>query len=57
MYDMSHAYEQERSNKAKLEEDMAKLRQFYDNQLKSVDGQLAHLPPTAAGILVLYSAV
>ncbi|XP_041367083.1 kinesin-like protein KIF17 [Gigantopelta aegis] len=48
MYEMSHAYEEEKSNKVKLEEDMAKLRQFYDSQLKSVDGQLAHLPPTAA---------
>lgn len=28
---------------------MLKLRAFYDTQLSSVDGQIAGLPPTAAG--------
>ncbi|XP_071104512.1 osmotic avoidance abnormal protein 3-like isoform X1 [Haliotis cracherodii] len=48
MNDMADKYEMEKVGKAKLEEDMTKLRSFYDDQLRSVDGQLAHLPPSAA---------
>ncbi|XP_067655416.1 osmotic avoidance abnormal protein 3-like [Haliotis asinina] len=48
MQDMANKYEMEKVGKAKLEEDMNKLRSFYDDQLRSVDGQLAHLPPSAA---------
>lgn len=42
-------YEQEITNKKKIQQDMLKLRAFYDTQLSSVDGQIAGLPPTAAG--------
>ncbi|XP_048779621.1 kinesin-like protein KIF17 isoform X3 [Ostrea edulis] len=41
-------YEQEITNKKKIQQDMLKLRAFYDTQLSSVDGQIAGLPPTAA---------
>jgi hypothetical protein len=36
-------------SKAKLQQDMHKLRSFYDNKLSNVEGQIADLPPTAAG--------
>ena len=49
MQDMQTEMEAERSNRGKLQADMDKLRAFYDTKLKSVDGQLADLPPTSAG--------
>ena len=46
---MKNEYENEKVSKAKLQQDMLKLRAFYDNKLSNVDGQIATLPPTAAG--------
>ena len=46
---MKSEYENEKVSKAKLQQDMLKLRAFYDNKLSNVDGQIAGLPPTAAG--------
>lgn len=40
--------EAERTNRDKLQQDMDKLRAFYDTKLRNVDGQLADLPSTAA---------
>ncbi|XP_005106603.1 kinesin-like protein KIF17 isoform X2 [Aplysia californica] len=45
--EMKSAYEAEKSNKAKLQQDMLRLRAFYDDKLRDVDGQLAGLPSTA----------
>ncbi|ESP02412.1 hypothetical protein LOTGIDRAFT_138487 [Lottia gigantea] len=39
MNNMKEMYEAEKSNKGKLEEDMQKLRSFYDNKLQDVNGQ------------------
>ncbi|XP_059138921.1 kinesin-like protein KIF17 isoform X2 [Physella acuta] len=47
MAQMKAAFEEEKSNKVKLQQDMDKLRAFYDSKMKSVDGQLAGLPSTA----------
>ncbi len=49
MDQMSQKYEEEKVGKARLEDDMSKLRRFYDDKLRSVDGQLAHLPSSAQG--------
>ena len=49
MQEMQTEMEMERTNRGKLQADMDKLRAFYDTKLKSVDGQLADLPPTSAG--------
>ena len=49
MQKMQQEMELERSNRGKLQDDMNKLRAFYDTKLRNVDGQLAHLPPTQAG--------
>ncbi|XP_052823779.1 kinesin-like protein KIF17 [Octopus bimaculoides] len=37
-------YEEERNNRAKLQEDMTKLQDFYESKLSFVDGQIAELP-------------
>ena len=50
---MKAEYERERGDKAKIQQDMLKLRAFYDTKLSSVDGKIAGLPPTAAGESVL----
>ena len=47
MQQYKQAFEEEKSNKAKLQKDMEKLRAFYDEKTKSVEGQLAGLPTTA----------
>ncbi|KAL3841306.1 hypothetical protein ACJMK2_019469, partial [Sinanodonta woodiana] len=47
LHDMQKQYEEEKVSKAKLEQDMAKLREFYDVRLRTVEGQIAHLPTTA----------
>lgn len=46
---MKAEFEREKSDKKKIQQDMLKLRAFYDTKLSSVDGQIAVLPPTAAG--------
>lgn len=46
---MKREFETEQISKAKLQQDMHKLRSFYDNKLSNVEGQIADLPPTAAG--------
>ena len=46
---MKSEFETEKTSKAKLQQDMLKLRAFYDNKLSNVEGQIADLPPTAAG--------
>lgn len=51
---MKAMYEEEKDNKVKLEDGMLKLRQYYDDKLHSVDGQIANLPPTAAGQFVIF---
>ncbi|XP_076450542.1 osmotic avoidance abnormal protein 3-like isoform X2 [Babylonia areolata] len=48
MQAMKAEMEAERSNRGRLQADMDKLRAFYDTKLNSVNGQLAHLPPTSA---------
>ena len=45
---MKKEFETEQISKAKLQQDMHKLRSFYDNKLSNVEGQIADLPPTAA---------
>ena len=47
--DMEQQYEEEKVGKAKLEQDMAKLRAFYDEKLNNVDGELKKIPSTAEG--------
>lgn len=49
MEELKKTMELERINKDKLQQDMDKLRAFYDTKLRNVDGQLADLPPTSAG--------
>ena len=44
--------EEEKANRGKLQADMDKLRAFYDTKLRNVDGQLADLPSTEAGIQI-----
>jgi hypothetical protein len=44
---MQQQYETEKISKAKLEQDMLKLRQFYDSRLANVDGEIEKLPSTA----------
>lgn len=46
---MKEEFEREKSDKKKIQQDMLKLRAFYDTKLSSVDGQIAVLPPTSAG--------
>ena len=46
---MEQQYEEEKVGKAKLEQDMAKLRAFYDEKLNNVDGELKKIPSTAEG--------
>ncbi|XP_055901173.1 osmotic avoidance abnormal protein 3-like [Biomphalaria glabrata] len=46
MNELKIAFEEEKTNKTKLQQDMDKLRAFYDSKIKSVDGQLAGLPST-----------
>lgn len=46
---MKSEFETEQISKAKLQQDMHKLRSFYDNKLSNVEGKIADLPPTAAG--------
>ncbi|CAG2224103.1 KIF17 [Mytilus edulis] len=46
--DMKKEYENEKVSKNKIQNDMVRLRAFYDNKLSNVDGQIADLPPTAA---------
>ncbi|XP_050410130.1 osmotic avoidance abnormal protein 3 isoform X2 [Patella vulgata] len=53
MSEMKQMYEAEKTNKGRLEEDMQKLRHFYDNKLQDVNGQLDHLPSTAEGQTVV----
>ncbi|KAK3101727.1 hypothetical protein FSP39_005895 [Pinctada imbricata] len=48
LQEMKAEYEREKGDKVKIQQDMLKLRAFYDTKLKSVDGQIAGLPPTAA---------
>lgn len=49
MMEMQEEYEKEKTSKAKVEQNLVKLREYYDSKLSSVDGQLQGLPPTAAG--------
>lgn len=53
---MKTEFESEKISKAKLQQDMLKLRAFYDNKLSNVEGQIAGLPPTAAGN-ILYRVI
>ncbi|XP_064634269.1 osmotic avoidance abnormal protein 3-like isoform X2 [Lineus longissimus] len=48
LQDMQTKYESEKVSKAKLEEDMSKLRSFYDEKITSVEGKYNHLPPPGA---------
>lgn len=43
-------YEEEKISKNKLQQDMSRLRGFYDERLASVESHIAHLPTTAEGI-------
>lgn len=49
MTEIKTAFEMEKSNKAKLQQDMDKLRTFYDNKVKNLDSRLIDLPTTAQG--------
>lgn len=44
---MQQQYETEKISKVKLEQDMKKLREFYDGRLANVEGQIEKLPTTA----------
>ncbi|XP_021345803.1 kinesin-like protein KIF17 isoform X2 [Mizuhopecten yessoensis] len=48
MEEMKEEFEKEKVSKAKAEQNLVKLREYYDSKLSSVDGQLKGLPPTAA---------
>ena len=48
---MEQQYEEEKVSKNKLQEDMTKLRAFYDEKLNNVDGELKKIPSTAEGNL------
>ncbi|XP_060086319.1 osmotic avoidance abnormal protein 3-like [Ylistrum balloti] len=48
MQEMQEEFEKEKVSKAKAEQNLVKLREYYDSKLSSVDGQLKGLPPTAA---------
>ncbi|XP_033752600.1 kinesin-like protein KIF17 isoform X2 [Pecten maximus] len=48
MQEMKEEFEKEKVSKAKAEQNLVKLREYYDSKLSSVDGQLKGLPPTAA---------
>eukprot|EP00106_Octopus_bimaculoides_P022066 XP_014789508.1 PREDICTED: kinesin-like protein KIF17 [Octopus bimaculoides] len=45
-------YEEERNNRAKLQEDMTKLQDFYESKLSFVDGQIAELPTDQASVML-----
>ncbi|CAG5132663.1 unnamed protein product, partial [Candidula unifasciata] len=47
MTEIKTAFEMEKSNKAKLQQDMDKLRTFYDSKVQSLDSRLVGLPTTA----------
>lgn len=48
--EMKSKYEEEKISKGKLEEDMNKLREYYDNKIHAVEGQFRHdLPKTSEG--------
>ena len=47
--DMQRQYEEEKVSKARLQQDMQKLRAFYDEKLTSVEGELEKIPTTAEG--------
>ena len=46
---MQQQYEEEKVSKVKLQQDMVKLRAFYDEKLQNVDGELEKIPSTAEG--------
>lgn len=46
---MQQQYEEEKVSKSKLEQDMIRLREFYDNKITNLDGQIEKLPTTAEG--------
>ena len=46
---MQRQYEEEKVSKVKLQQDMQKLRAFYDEKLTSVEGELEKIPTTAEG--------
>jgi hypothetical protein len=48
LVEMKTKYESEKVSKARLEEDMTKLRSFYDEKITSVEGKYADLPPPGA---------
>ena len=50
---MQRQYEEEKGTKVKLEQDMHKLRRFYDEKLTSVQGQIEKIPSTAEGTNML----
>lgn len=47
---MKQKYEEEKVNKSKLEEDMSKLRDYYDSKMHDVEGKLT----TSQGISLHY---
>ena len=47
--DMQRQYEEEKVSKVRLQQDMQKLRAFYDEKLTSVEGELEKIPTTAEG--------
>ena len=48
--ELKSKYEEEKVNKSKLEEDINKLREYYDNKIHDVEGKHAgHLVGTAEG--------
>ena len=50
MEEMQQQYEEEKVSKSKLEQDMVRLRSFYDNRISNLDGQIEKLPTTAEGM-------
>ena len=54
---MEQQYEEEKVSKNKLQEDMTKLRAFYDEKLNNVDGELKKIPSTAEGNIKHFYAI
>lgn len=48
--ELKSKYEEEKVSKSKLEEDISKLRDYYDSRIHDVEGKHAsHLPSTSEG--------
>lgn len=53
--ELKSKYEEEKVNKSKLEEDMNKLREYYDSKIQDVEGKHAGLLPRTSEGKILFS--